>query len=261
MLKPEFAGVTKPEPSLLSPGKTKSGRANSGKITVRHRGGGERQHYRLIDFGSSALDKPGRVIGLQYDPNRTAKIALLSYTSGRKAYALAVEGLKVGDIIETSRRRALEVKPGMRMAIKHIPAGMLVSALELFPGSRAAAARSAGSAGTILSSEEGFTQVKMPSGEIRKFAGDCLATVGRISNAEHNLVRLGKAGRMRHKGVRPRVRGKAMNPVDHPHGGGEGHSPIGMKAPKTPWGKKALGVLTRKPHKASDTLIVRRRKK
>lgn len=261
VLKSEKSGIQKPESSLLMVKRGVGGRANSGKITVRHQGGGHKQHYRSIDFHSAVLDKPARVMGLQYDPNRTAKIALLSYASGRKAYMIAVEGMKVGDIVNTSRTKELEVKPGARMAIKFIPAGVLVSSIELFPGSRASIARSAGSAVTVLSGEGGFVQVKMPSGEIRKFSDDCLATVGQVSNVDHNLVRLGKAGRMRHKGVRPRVRGKAMNPVDHPHGGGEGHSPIGMKAPKTPWGKKALGVLTRSPNKASDTLIIRRRKK
>jgi len=238
-----------------------SGRNAEGKITVRHQGGAHRRHYRIMDFDKPVLDKPARVSGLQYDPNRSAQIALLSYPSGQKAYTLAVHGQAVGDIIEASREKNLEIKPGNRLALKFVPAGMLVSNIELFPGKGAKVVRSAGSGASVLSAEDKFVLLKMPSGEIRRFSSDCLATIGQVSNPENSLIRLGKAGRMRHRGVRPRVRGKAMNPVDHPHGGGEGHNPIGMKHPKTPWGKPALGVKTRKPHLASNTLIVRRRRK
>ncbi len=238
-----------------------SGRNAQGKITVRHQGGSHRRHYRQTDFDNPVLDKPGKVIGLQYDPNRSGELALLAYGSGRKAYTLAVAGLKVGDSVEASRAKILEIKPGNRLILKHIPAGMTVSNIELFPEKGAKVVRSAGSGASVLSSEDRFVLLKMPSGEIRRFSSDCLATIGQVSNPENSLVRLGKAGRMRHRGVRPRVRGKAMNPVDHPHGGGEGHNPIGMKHPKTPWGKPALGVPTRKPHRGSDALIVRRRKK
>lgn len=238
-----------------------SGRNAEGKITVRHQGGAHRRHYRVMDFAEPVLDKPARVSGLQYDPNRSAQIALLSYPSGQKAYTLAVHGQKVGDTVEASREKNLEIKPGNRLALKFVPAGMMVSNIELFPAKGAKVVRSAGSGASVLSAEDQFVLLKMPSGEIRRFSSDCLATIGQVSNPENSLVRLGKAGRMRHRGVRPRVRGKAMNPVDHPHGGGEGHNPIGMKHPKTPWGKPALGVKTRKPHLASNTLIVRRRRK
>jgi len=255
------AGVQDIPNSLKATLNEKSGRNAQGKITVRHQGGAARRHYRKMDFDEPVLEKPGRVVGLQYDPNRSGQVALLSYPSGQKAYTLAVDGLKIGDVIEASRVKNLEVKPGNRLALKRIPAGMIVSNIELFPEKGAKVVRSAGSGASVLSAEDQFVLLKMPSGEIRRFSSECLATVGQVSNPENNLIRLGKAGRLRHRGVRPRVRGKAMNPVDHPHGGGEGHNPIGMKHPKTPWGKPALGVPTRKPHRSSDTLIVRRRKK
>ncbi len=247
--------------SLIRTLNVKGGRNASGKITVRHQGGANRRHLRVVDFVNPVLDKPAKVVGLQYDPNRSGQIALLSYPSGQKAYTLAVKGLAVGDIVEASRTRVIDIKAGNRLLLKNIPAGLVVSSIELYPGRGALVVRSAGAGATVLSAEEDFVLIKMPSGEVRKFSGDCLATVGQVSNPEYNLVRLGKAGRMRHLGVRPRVRGKAMNPVDHPHGGGEGHNPIGLRHPKTAWGKRAYGVPTRPPHRGSNTLIVSRRKR
>lgn len=262
VLKHEKQGEQKRIGKLTEKLKYKAGRNNSGKITVRHKGGQPKRAYRIVDFVNPIENKKAEVIGIQYDPNRTAAIALLKYEdSTRLAYTLAVSDLKVGDIIETSREKALDIKPGNRTILKNIPAGITICNIELSPNSKASAVRSAGSNATLLSQEAGFAQVKMCSGEIRKFNENCLATIGQVSNIEHNLVRLGKAGRMRHKGVKPTVRGKAMNPVDHPHGGGEGRAPIGLKQPKTPWGKPALGVPTRNKHKPSNTLIIRRRKK
>ena len=261
VLKHEKQGIQKPVRSLLAPLSKKAGRNNSGRITVRHKGGGAKRKYRIIDFNNPILDVKARVTGIQYDSNRSAAIALLEYEDSRVAYMLAVDGLRVGDILESSRTGGLEIKAGNRMAIKHIPAGITICNLELVPGKGSTMVRSAGSSATVLSIEDNFVSVKMPSSEVRKFNNECLATIGQVSNTDWNLVRLGKAGRMRHKGVRPRVRGKAMNPVDHPHGGGEGRAPIGLKQPKTPWGKPARGVLTRDKHKASNTLIIRKRKK
>ncbi|MAG28717.1 50S ribosomal protein L2 [bacterium] len=261
VLKHVKAGTQKPVPSLLAPLTKKAGRNSSGRITVRHKGGGAKRKYRIIDFVKPIEDVAARVSGIQYDPNRSAAIALLKYEDGRIAYTLAVDGLKVGDSVQTSRTKGLEIKPGNRMALKHIPAGITICNIELSPGKGASTVRSAGSSATVLSIEDDIVQIKMPSTEVRKFSGDCVATIGQVSNTDSNLVRLGKAGRMRHKGVRPRVRGKAMNPVDHPHGGGEGRAPIGLKHPKTPWGKPARGVPTRAKHKASNTLIIRKRKK
>ena len=256
----EKDGVQKPVRSLISSQKKYAGRNNSGKLTIRHQGGGHKRKYRVVDFNNPIEDVKAKVMGLQYDPNRTSKIALLAYGNGKKSYALAVKDLKVGDIVETSRKKQLEIKPGNRIILKYVPAGIIVSNVELFPGKGSTAVRSAGAGATVLSTEEDFVLLKMPSGEIRKFYGESLATIGQVSNPEKSLVRLGKAGRTRHRGTRPRVRGKAMNPVDHPHGGGEGGSPIGLKNPKTPWGKPALGVKTRRSNNPSDELIIRRRK-
>jgi len=253
-------GVTTLERSLISELKHKSGRNNTGRITVRHQGGGAKRQYRTVDFISPIEDTPARVVGIQYDPNRTGHIALLTYPNGKKAYTLAVKGLAVGDSIETSRKKQLDIKPGNRMTLRYIPAGMEVSNIELIPGKGSKVVRSAGSSAVLLSIEKDVVQVKMPSGELRRFSADSLATIGQVSNPEKSNMRLGKAGRKRLLGIRPRVRGKVMNPVDHPHGGGEGSNSIGMKHPKTPWGKPALGVPTRSPHKASDSLIIRRRK-
>lgn len=261
VLKHDKAGEQKPVRSLLKRRAIHAGRNASGRITVRHKGGDHKRKYRVVDFTKPIMDAPAKVIGIQYDPNRSAAIALLSYADGRKAYTLCVDGLTVGSELTASRTKRLEIKPGNRMVLKHIPAGLTICNIELAPERSAIVVRSAGSFATVLSIEGGKAQIKMPSGEVRLFSGDCLATIGRVSNTDWNLVRLGKAGRMRHRGVRPRVRGKAMNVVDHPHGGGEGRSPIGLKHSKTPWGKIARGVLTRKKHKASSTVIIRRRKK
>ncbi|MBI2637121.1 MAG: 50S ribosomal protein L2 [Parcubacteria group bacterium] len=261
VLRHEKAGEQRRVRGLLTVLRARAGRNASGRITVRHQGGGSRRKYRVIDFVNPILDAKATVAGIQYDPNRSAAIALLAYEDGSKAYTLAVDGLSVGDTVTASRTRGLEIKPGNRMALKHIPGGITVCNIELAPERAATVVRSAGTSATTLSSEGGRVQLKMPSGEVRAFSEACLATVGRVGNPEWNLVRLGKAGRMRHRGVRPRVRGKAMNAVDHPHGGGEGRSPIGMKHPKTAWGKPARGVPTRRKHKASDALIIRRRKK
>jgi large subunit ribosomal protein L2 len=259
VLKCEKLGEQKIVRSLVSNLKKNSGRNSSGKITVRHQGGRHKRYYRTIDFSKPILDKPGKVIGIQYDPNRSAPIALLVYENGEKVYTIAVAGISVGDKVVATRSGQIDIRPGNRMPLKNIPAGTLISNIELYPERSAKVVRSAGSSASVLSSDEKFVQIKMPSGEIRKFSSNCLATVGRVGNTESSLVRLGKAGRMRHRGVRPTVRGKAMNPVDHPHGGGEGHNPIGLKHPKTRSGKPAFGVITRKRQKTSDSLIIRRR--
>ena len=261
VIKRDKTGVQKRVKTLTEKLSYSAGRNSSGKISVRHKGNRAKRAYRRVDFTNPIEGKIAEVIGIQYDPYRTADIALLKYEDGTLAYTLAVNDLKVGDKVEASREKALDIKPGNRTIMKNIPAGITICNIELSPNSKASVVRSAGSSATVLSHESGFVQVKMPSGEIRKFNANCLATIGQVSNTEHNLVRLGKAGRMRHKGVRPTVRGKAMNPVDHPHGGGEGRAPIGLKQPKTPWGKPALGVPTRSRNKASNTLIIRRRKK
>ncbi|MCX7778989.1 MAG: 50S ribosomal protein L2 [Patescibacteria group bacterium] len=246
-----------PEKSLISGKKSKAGRSK-GKITVRHRGGGAKKLYRQIDFYQDKFEIKGKIKSIEYDPNRSALIALVVYPDGEKRYILAQEGLKVGDEVLTSRSK-IEQKIGYRMPLKFIPTGTIVSNIELFKGQGGQLARAAGSYATVMGSENGYTQIKLPSGEIRKVSEECLASIGQMSNIDHWLIRLGKAGRKRHLGIRPSVRGKAMSPRDHPHGGGEGHTPIGLKHPKTPWGKPALGVKTRKK-KQSDKFIVKRRK-
>jgi len=248
-----------PEKSLTKYIKRKAGRNNQGRITVRHRGGGAKRLYREIDFKRNKYGIKAKVVSIEYDPNRTANIALLSYLDGAKAYCLAPDGLKAGDIVVSSDK-ACDLKVGNRMPLKYIPAGTAVHAVELYPGQGARLARSAGVAIMIMGMDKGKVQLKMPSGEIRLVPEDCSATIGSVGNSDYGNVRLGKAGRMRHLGIRPTVRGKAMNPIDHPHGGGEGGAPIGMKHPKTPWGKPALGVKTRKKGKESDKLILRRRR-
>lgn len=236
-----------------------AGRNAQGKITVRHRGAGEKQLYRKVDFLQEKYDIPGRVEQLEYDPNRTARIALVLYRDGERRYVLAPEGLKVGaDVICSAK--PVEIQPGNRTALEHIPSGIAVSNIELVPEQGGRIVRSAGSAATVMAVEGAFAQIKLPSGEIRLIPKAAKATIGQVSNIDWRNVRLGKAGRMRHYGIRPRVRGKVMNPVDHPHGGGEGKHPIGMKHPKTPWGKPALGVPTRTKTKRSSRFIVRRRK-
>ncbi len=236
-----------------------SGRNQQGKITVRHRGGGEKRFYRMVDFLNTKWDVQGVVETVEYDPNRSARIARVRYADGEQRYILAPLGLQPQATIITSKTK-VEPNPGNRMPLKYIPTGMTVYNLELFPGRGGTVVRSAGSGAIFQSLEDGRATVKLPSGEVRIFSEDCLATVGSLSNPDHGNVRYGKAGRMRHRGIRPSVTGKSMNPVDHPHGGGEGHQPIGLRSgPKTPWGKHALGVKTRKSSKKSNRYIVKRR--
>jgi len=256
-----FDDITKtiPEKSLTVTLKKRAGRNNQGKISVRHKGGGHKRKYRLIDFTGGPVNIEGKIIAIEYDPNRTARILLVEYQKGELMYLLAPEGMKVGGKIITTDKKA-DIKPGNRMLLKLIPTGIAVHNIELLPKKGGEIVRSAGMSATIMSHEGGFTQLKMPSGEIRQVYDTCMATVGVVSNGDHRNVRLGKAGRTRHRGVRPRVRGKAMSPVDHPHGGGEGNQPIGLKHPKTPWGKPALGVKTRRSHRRSNRFIIRSRK-
>jgi large subunit ribosomal protein L2 len=250
---------TTPEKSLVVTLKKHSGRNNQGKITVRHRGGGVKRKYRLIDFKRNKDGVVGTVVAIEYDPNRTANIALISYADGEKRYIIAPKGLKVGDKIESGDKT--DIKVGNSLMLANIPEGTLVHNIELKPGKGAQIARSAGSSVQILGTEGKYTLLRLTSGEVRKVLSVCRATIGEVGNADHELVSLGKAGRKRHMGIRPTVRGSVMNPNDHPHGGGEGRTPVGRKAPVTPWGKPALGYKTRKNKKASDKLIVRRRKK
>ena len=249
----------RPLKSLVERKQEFAGRNNQGKITVRHRGAGEKQLYRLVDFIQDKYDIPARVEQIEYDPNRTARIARILYRDGERRYILAPEGLAVGATILSSKN-PVEIHPGNRTMLEHIPSGIPVSNIELAPGQGGRIVRSAGSSATVMAIEGRFAQLKLPSGEIRLVPKEACATIGQVSNSDWRNVRLGKAGRMRHYGIRPRVRGKAMNPVDHPHGGGEGKHPIGMKHPKTPWGKPALGVPTRKKQKSSNRFIVKRRK-
>lgn len=237
----------------------KAGRNNEGKITVRHRGGGAKRAYRNVDFHLEKYDIPAIVRTVEYDPNRSARIALVAYRDGEFRYQLAPDGLKIGDTVISSLSK-VSIQPGNRTSLEHIPSGVPVSNIELQPGQGGRIVRSAGTAAIVMAVEGNLAQLKMPSGEIRLIHKNAQATIGQMSNQEWRNVRLGKAGRMRHYGIRPTVRGKAMNPVDHPHGGGEGKHPIGMKHPKTPWGKPALGVRTRKRFKRSNRFIVKRRK-
>ena len=245
-----------PEKSLVVSMKKISGRNNQGKITVRHHGGGEKRKYRIIDFKRNKYDIPGKVASIEYDPNRTANIALIYYADGEKRYILAPKTLKVGDEVQAGEKA--DIKPGNALPIMSIPVGTLVHNIELRPGKGGELARSAGASAQILGREENYVLIRLTSGEQRKVLGTCMATVGEVGNEDSSLVKIGKAGRKRHMGIRPTVRGSAMNPNDHPHGGGEGRAPIGRKAPMTPWGKRALGVKTRKK-KQSDKLILRRR--
>ncbi|MFH1426195.1 MAG: 50S ribosomal protein L2 [Candidatus Kerfeldbacteria bacterium] len=257
-----FSDITKrsPDKKLTSSIKKQAGRNNQGKITVRHRGGGAKRRYRKIDFVMGRLNDPATIVAIEYDPNRSARVVLIEYKDGDRAYILGAAGMKVGqEIISTDKM--VDMKPGNRMPLGKIPVGTLVHNVELVPGQGGSIIRSAGSSASVMSQDAGMVQLKMSSGEIRKFAAQCRASVGQVSNADWGNIRWGKAGRMRHRGFRPTVRGKAMNPVDHPHGGGEGSQPIGMKHPKTPQGKPALGVKTRKSNKTSNKYIVSRRKK
>lgn len=258
----DFTQLTKnkkPEKSLLKYVKRNVGRSN-GRITVRHKGGGVKRRYRIVEFSQTRMDIVATVTALEYDPNRTAFIALLQYkTIGVKQYIIAPQNLKVGDEIIFAEKAPLET--GNRLRLKNIPVGTSVYNVEFMPDRGGKIVRSAGTSAQVLAQDEGYTNLKMPSGEIRKFVEDCFATIGSVSNPENRFYTLGKAGKSRLKGRRPHVRGSAMNPCDHPHGGGEGRQPIGLKHPKTPWGKPALGVRTRNKKKWSSKLIIQRRKK
>ena len=249
---------TKPEKSLLMPLKKKAGRNNRGKITVRHRRGGAKRRLRIIDFKRDKIGVPGKVAAIEYDPNRSARIALIYYADGDKRYILAPQGLSVGDKIQAGEDA--EIRPGNALPLKALPTGTMVHNIEMQKGKGGQMVRSAGGAAQLMAKEGGYAHIRLPSGEVRLIRSECMATIGQVGNVEHQGINLGKAGRKRWMGWRPTVRGSAMNPSDHPHGGGEGRSPIGMPGPKTPWGKPALGYRTRK-NKSSDRLIIRRRGK
>ena len=258
MSAPSFEEVTKfePEKSLLATKKKNAGRNSYGKITVRHKGGGNRQKYRLIDFKRQNAS-PATVVGVEYDPNRTAYIALLQHEDGKKNYVIATAGLRDGDVIYSGADA--DIKVGNTLPIENIPVGTFINNIELDPGKGAQLVRSAGAAAQLMAKENGVAQVRLPSGEVRIVRLDCKATIGQVGNIEHDTVKLGKAGKTRHKGIRPTVRGSVMNPCDHPHGGGEGKSPIGRPGPVTPWGKPALGYKTRDRKARTDKFIVKRR--
>ena len=245
-----------PEKSLTVTIKKNAGRNNQGKITVRHQGGGAKRKYRIIDFKRNKLNVPGTVASIEYDPNRTANIALINYADGEKKYIIAPKGLTVGMTIESSENA--DIKVGNALPIMNIPVGTMIHNIELRPGKGGELARSAGTSAQILGRENDYVMIRLSSGEQRKVLGTCMATIGVVGNEDSSLVKIGKAGRTRHLGIRPTVRGSVMNPNDHPHGGGEGRAPVGRKAPMTPWGKPALGLKTRKK-KQSDKFIVRRR--
>ena len=249
--------TNKPEKSLVVSLKSKGGRNNNGRITTRHQGGGHKRNYRIIDFKRNKDGIPAKVATIEYDPNRSANIALLHYVDGEKRYILAPKGLTVG--MQVVSGKDADIKVGNCLEMKDMPEGTFIHNVELKPGKGGQLARSAGCSAQILGIEDKYVTVRLSSGEVRKILSNCRATVGVVGNEDHSLVNIGKAGRNRWKGVRPTVRGSVMNPTDHPHGGGEGRTPIGRKSPMTPWGKKALGVKTRKTKKASDKLIVRRR--
>lgn len=248
---------TKPEKSLVKPLKKTGGRNNQGRLTARHVGGGHKRMYRVIDFKRDKINVPGKVAAIEYDPNRSARIALINYADGEKRYILMPLGLKVGDTIISSD--TADIKPGNTLPLANIPVGTIIHNVELTLGKGGQMARSAGSGAQLMAKEGKYASLRLPSGEMRMVLQGCKATIGQVGNTDHENISLGKAGRSRWKGTRPTVRGVVMNPRDHPHGGGEGKSPIGRKTPSTPWGKPALGTKTR-PKKASDKLIVRRRK-
>ena len=250
---------TTPEKSLLKPIKKTGGRNNQGQISVRHIGGGAKRKYRVIDFKRNKIGIPARVATIEYDPNRTANIALLNYKDGEKRYIIAPKGLEVGQIVESGEN--VDIKVGNALPLANIPVGTVVHCVELKPGKGAEIARSAGTSAQILGREGKYVLLRLQSGETRKVLGTCMATIGVVGNEDAELVNIGKAGRTRHMGIKPTVRGSVMNPNDHPHGGGEGRQPIGRKGPVTPWGKPALGYKTRKNKKASSKLIVSRKKK
>jgi large subunit ribosomal protein L2 len=255
-----FDELTKkrPEKSLTVAFKSKAGRNNQGKITVRHRGGGSKRLLRLIDFKRSKQGIPGRVIALEYDPNRSARIALIQYRDGERRYILAPQGLKIGDTVQAGP--GSEIRIGNALPLRLIPTGTVIHNIELNLGRGGQIVRSAGASAQLMAKEGTYSTVRLPSGEMRRVLSECMATIGSVGNPEHNILKLGKAGRTAHRGRRPQVRGSAMNPRDHPHGGGEGKSPVGLPGPKTPWGKPALGLRTRN-NKQTDKLIVRRRTK
>ena len=254
----DYSGLSKvePEKSLLAPLEKKSGRNSYGRITVRHRGGGNRRKYRIIDFKRNKLGA-ATVLTLEYDPNRSANIALVQYEDGEKRYIVAPQGLSVGDVIASGADA--DIKPGNALPLMNIPTGTFIHNVELYPGKGAQLARAAGVMAQLVGKENNLAMIRLPSGEMRNIPLNCMATVGQVGNLDHENVKIGKAGRKRHMGWRPTVRGSVMNPCDHPHGGGEGKSPIGRPGPVTPWGKPALGYKTRKNHKASDKFIVKRR--
>ena len=255
----DFAEITKtvPEKSLLVSLKKNAGRNDQGKITVRHRGGGNRRKYRIIDFKRNKDGIPAKVVAIEYDPNRTANIALICYADGAKAYILAPQGLEVGMTVNSGAQA--EARIGNALPLSEIPVGTNVHNIELYPGAGAQLVRSAGVSAQLMAKEGKYATLRLPSGEMRMVSGLCKATIGTVGNADHSLINIGKAGRKRHMGIRPTVRGSVMNPNDHPHGGGEGKCGIGRPGPSTPWGKPALGLKTRKAKKASNKLIVRRR--
>ena len=255
----DYSALSKvdPEKSLLAPLNKSAGRNSYGRITVRHRGGGHRRKYRIIDFKRNKLDMPATVLTLEYDPNRSAHIALVQYEDGEKRYIVAPQGLKVGDTVVSGA--SADIKPGNALPLSAIPTGTFIHNVELYPGKGAQLARSAGAMAQLMGKENNMALIRLPSGEMRNVPLNCMATVGQVGNVDHENVKIGKAGRKRHMGWRPTVRGSVMNPCDHPHGGGEGKSPIGRPGPVTPWGKPALGYKTRKHHNRSDKFIVKRR--
>lgn len=255
-----FDGVEKhatPEKSLVEVLKNNAGRNNTGRITVRHQGGGNKKKYRIIDFKRNKLDMPGKVLRLEYDPNRSAHIALIEYEDGERRYILAPVGLKAGDKVLSSP--SADIKPGNALPIANIPVGTIIHNIELYPGKGAQLVRSAGVAAQLMAKEGEVATVRLPSGEYRKVRANCIATIGQVGNVDHANIHIGKAGRKRHMGWRPTVRGSVMNPCDHPHGGGEGKAPIGRSGPVTPWGKPTLGYKTRKTKNKSNKFIVKRR--
>ena len=255
----DYSGLSKvaPEKSLLTVIKANAGRNNTGKITVRHRGGANRRKYRIIDFKRDLQGVPAQVLTLEYDPNRSAHIALVQYETGEKRYIIAPHGLKVGDTISSGA--GADIKPGNALELVNIPVGTFIHNVELYPGKGAQLARAAGVMAQLMAKEGNFALLRLPSGELRKVPVTCMATIGQVGNIDHENVSIGKAGRTRHMGIRPTVRGSVMNPCDHPHGGGEGRSPIGRPGPVTPWGKPALGYKTRDKHHRTDKYIVKRR--
>ena len=259
MVGSDFSELTskEPEKSLLMPLKKMAGRSNQGKITVRHRGGGAKRKLRIIDFKRDKLGIPGKVAAIEYDPNRSANIALINYVEGVKRYIIAPLGLKVGEVVSSGE--GAEIKPGNTLPLRLIPLGTAIHNIELHLGKGGQIVRTAGGSAQIMAKEAGYILVRLPSGELRRFDERCMATIGQVGNIDHSNISLGKAGSTRHRGWRPTVRGSAMTPRDHPHGGGEGRSPVGMPGPKTPWGKPALGFKTRR-NKRSNKLIVKRRK-